>query len=59
MVALGHATTLPVTWSRYHHTRGEPRIHRCTLKQPLLICDLPFSVISVGQTLPCRQREHC
>ena len=51
MVALGHATTLPVTPKQMlHHTqavmrgfRGEPS------QQPLIICDLPFLSYQCGE----------
>ena len=44
MVALGHATTLPVTLEQMrHHTLAVSRgFGKSAAEQPLIICDLPF-----------------
>ena len=53
MVALGHATTLPVTLEQMlHHTQAVARGFRAMpSQQPLLICDLPFLSYQCGQDL--------
>jgi len=50
MVALGHATTLPVTLEQMrHHTLAVSRgFAAVPSKQPLLICDLPFLSYQCG-----------
>ena len=50
MVALGHATTLPVTLDEMrHHTLAVSRGFQATpAEQPLLICDLPFLSYQCG-----------
>ena len=50
MVALGHATTLPVTLEQMrHHTLAVSRgFAAAPAKQPLLICDLPFLSYQCG-----------
>ena len=50
MVALGHATTLPVTLEQMrHHTLAVSRgFAAAPSKQPLLICDLPFLSYQCG-----------
>ena len=50
MVALGHATTLPVTLDQMrHHTLAVSRgFQRAAAEQPLLICDLPFLSYQCG-----------
>ena len=57
MVALGHATTLPVTLDEMrHHTLAVSRDFRQRHQQPLLICDLPSSVINAVLKRPWKQR---
>ena len=53
MVALGHATTLPVTLDQMrHHTLAVSRgFAAAPSKQPLLICDLPFLSYQCGADL--------
>jgi len=53
MVALGHATTLPVTLDQMlHHTQAVARgFSTLPSKQPLLICDLPFLSYQCGEDL--------
>tara|TARA_B100002052_G_scaffold241171_1_gene225599 strand:- start:213 stop:1028 length:816 start_codon:yes stop_codon:yes gene_type:complete len=53
MVALGHATTLPVTLDQMlHHTQAVARGFRAMpSQQPLLICDLPFLSYQCGEDL--------
>ena len=50
MVALGHATTLPVTLEQMrHHTLAVSRgFQAAPAEQPLLICDLPFLSYQCG-----------
>ena len=50
MVALGHATTLPVTLEQMlHHTQAVGRgLQRPIREQPLVICDLPFLSYQCG-----------
>lgn len=49
MVALGHATTLPVTLEgMIHHTAAVGRGLQAAAHQPLLICDLPFLSYQCG-----------
>ena len=50
MVALGHATTLPVTLEQMrHHTLAVSRgFQGVPAEQPLLICDLPFLSYQCG-----------
>ena len=54
MVALGHATTLPVTLDEMrHHTLAVSRGFQAPLaQQPLLICDLPFLSYRVALKKP-------
>ena len=51
MVALGHATTLPVTTEQMlHHTQAVTRGFRAAPEQqPLVICDLPFLSYQCGE----------
>ncbi len=51
MVALGHATTLPVTLDQMlHHTQAVGRgLQRSLADQPLVICDLPFLSYQCGE----------
>ena len=51
MVALGHATTLPVTPDQMlHHTQAVMRGFRNPpAQQPLIICDLPFLSYQCGE----------
>ncbi len=51
MVALGHATTLPVTLEQMlHHTQAVERGFTTALKdQPLIVCDLPFLSYQCGE----------
>ena len=51
MVALGHATTLPVTLEQMiHHTQAVCRGFNNPLKdQPLVVCDLPFLSYQCGE----------
>ena len=53
MVALGHATTLPVTLDQMrHHTLAVSRgFNAEPSRQPLLICDLPFLSYQCGPDL--------
>ena len=50
MVALGHATTLPVTLEQMrHHTLAVSRgFGKSAAEQPLIICDLPFLSYQCG-----------
>ena len=50
MVALGHATTLPVTLEQMrHHTLAVSRgFQAAPAEQPMLICDLPFLSYQCG-----------
>ncbi len=51
MVALGHATTLPVTLDQMlHHAQAVGRgFTRPPKEQPLLVCDLPFLSYQCGE----------
>jgi len=51
MVALGHATTLPVTLDQMlHHTQAVCRgFCKQPSKQPLVVCDLPFLSYQCGE----------
>ncbi|MGB1416394.1 MAG: 3-methyl-2-oxobutanoate hydroxymethyltransferase [Synechococcus sp.] len=51
MVALGHATTLPVTPEQMlHHTQAVMRgFRKAPPQQPLIICDLPFLSYQCGE----------
>ncbi len=51
MIALGHATTLPVTLNQMlHHTQAVGRGFTSPLKeQPLVVCDLPFLSYQCGE----------
>ncbi|WP_320664029.1 3-methyl-2-oxobutanoate hydroxymethyltransferase [Prochlorococcus sp. MIT 1223] len=51
MVALGHATTLPVTLEQMlHHAQAVERGFKKPLtKQPLIVCDLPFLSYQCGE----------
>ena len=53
MVALGHATTLPVTLEQMlQHTQAVARGLTAELaQQPLLVCDLPFLSYQCGEDL--------
>ncbi|BEV35757.1 3-methyl-2-oxobutanoate hydroxymethyltransferase [Synechococcus sp. M16CYN] len=53
MVALGHATTLPVTLDQMlYHTQAVARgFTAMPLNQPLLVCDLPFLSYQCGTDL--------
>lgn len=51
MVALGHATTLPVSLDQMlHHTQAVARgLTAMPADQPLLVCDLPFLSYQCGE----------
>ncbi len=51
MVALGHATTLPVTLDQMlHHTQAVGRGFKNPLsEQPIVVCDLPFLSYQCGE----------
>tara|TARA_B100000579_G_scaffold35092_1_gene24531 strand:- start:1225 stop:2043 length:819 start_codon:yes stop_codon:yes gene_type:complete len=51
MVVLGHSTTLPVTLDQMlHHTKAVCRgFCKPLLKQPLVVCDLPFLSYQCGE----------
>ncbi len=51
MVALGHATTLPITLEQIlHHAQAVERGFKKPLnKQPLIVCDLPFLSYQCGE----------
>ena len=53
MVALGHATTLPVSLDQMlHHTQAVARgLTTLPADQPLLVCDLPFLSYQCGEDL--------
>ncbi len=53
MVALGHATTLPISLDgMLHHTQAVSRgFQGMPSRQPLLICDLPFLSYQCGEDL--------